>query len=242
MTSHLLSPLTILSTLLTAFIAFLFWYRVHMIARSLDISKSRKNSISIISGFLLAGWFVLVLLFALADIYHVSEDFLSPLVPIGFALPFIIGWHLMKTSASFQMVLDKLTQEWLIALQFYRTGGIIFILLYFQGLLPALFAFSAGIGDLIVGLSAPIVAYFCWKKTSFSRNLVIAWNVIGIIDLILAITFGILLVLPEQFTPITSTPSTELMTIFPLVLVPVFAVPFGILLHIFSLRLLFKKK
>ena len=242
MSTHFLSPLTIISVCLTLFMAFLFWLRMHKITQTLDIPNEKKNKTSIISGALLFGWFFLVLLLAILDFYHVSEKIISPLVPLGFAVPIIIGLYLMKTSATFQMILDRISQEWLIALQVYRIGGIVFVLLYYQGLLPAYFAFPSGVGDLVVGLSAPIVAFLYWKRASFSRSLAIAWNGIGILDLLIAIGSGMILVFNPPFQLIPVSPTTEIMTQFPLVLVPVFAVPFSLLLHLFSVRLLFKRK
>ncbi len=225
---------------LTLLIAVLFWIRIHKIVQAMDFAPQKKLRITIISGLALVGWFFLVLGLALIDIFHVTPEFLSPFVPLGFFIPVFVGYRLMKTSVTFQKILDNLSQEWLILIQTYRFGGIVFLFLFAQGLLPGLFAIPSGVGDVIVGLSAPAVAFFYWKRKSFSKKLAIAWNVFGIVDLVIAIATGIILVFPVPIQLVAVTPTTEIMTQLPLVLVPAFAVPLGLLLHVFSLRLLLK--
>jgi hypothetical protein len=62
----------------------------------------------------------------------------------------------------------------------------------------------------------------------------IAWNVYGLIDLLSAISMGILYS-PSSFGVLRTGLSTELMTTFPVHLIPTFFVPLGILLHMLSL-------
>jgi len=232
---------SVLSVGILVVITFILWNRIQLISRSLKLPESERNSVGRVSGIFLFGWLLISLALAVLDFYHVTPQFISPLVPLGFALPVIIGLHLMQNSSTFQKVLDALPQELLILLQVPRIGGVVFLLLYMQGVLPALFAIPSGVGDLIVGLSAPIVWYYYSKNGAWSRNLAIAWNAVGILDLAIAIITGVLLAVPPQYSIISSTPSTEPMTLFPLVLIPVFAVPLGLLMHVFSLRLLLKR-
>lgn len=128
----------------------------------------------------------------------------------------------------------------MIASQIYRVVGISFIPLYYQGLLPAAFAFPSGYGDIVVGITAPFVAYMYAKKKPYSRELALIWNMIGIADLVIAIGIGNLgYPRPLQMLPLH--PSTELLSLFPLVLIPLFAVPLALVLHFFSFRMLIKK-
>jgi hypothetical protein len=61
-----------------------------------------------------------------------------------------------------------------------------------------------------------------------------AWNVFGILDLIVAVTTGFLTA-PSLLQPIEIQPTSELMTVLPMVLIPVFLVPLSIVLHLASL-------
>ena len=86
----------------------------------------------------------------------------------------------------------------------------------------------------MVGLSAPLVAYAYARAPRQFVGRVKAWNVLGILDLTVAVTLGFL-TSPSAITPIAVHPSSELVTMLPMVLIPVYMVPLSILLHIASL-------
>ena len=53
--------------------------------------------------------------------------------------------------------------------------------------LPGLFAWPAGLGDVLVGVLAPVVAIAYARGPGENEDLVSAWNFFGIVDLIVAI-------------------------------------------------------
>src|SRR6185436_17198859 len=61
-----------------------------------------------------------------------------------------------------------------------------------------------------------------------------AWNVFGILDLMIAVGTGFLTA-PSLLVPFESQPTSELMTILPMVMIPVYLVPLSIVLHLASL-------
>jgi hypothetical protein len=66
-----------------------------------------------------------------------------------------------------------------------------------------------------------------------AAGLVAAWNVLGLLDLIDALGLGFFTA-PSRFA-LEIQPTSDLMTVLPLVLVPVYLVPLSIVLHIASL-------
>jgi hypothetical protein len=64
--------------------------------------------------------------------------------------------------------------------------------------------------------------------------LVRGWNVLGLLDLAVAITTGFL-TSPSPFQAFSFDAPNELISAFPLVMVPVFAVPLTVILHVASL-------
>src|SRR5262245_59414214 len=60
--------------------------------------------------------------------------------------------------------------------------GIVFLVLYSQGALPGVFAIPARWGDMALGMTAPLLAWF-WKPP-FSYKTAILWNVLGILELV----------------------------------------------------------
>jgi hypothetical protein len=133
-------------------------------------------------------------------------------------------------------IIDAVPQSWIVAVQLYRALGVIFLILYTTDKLPGLFAWPAGVGDIIVGLLAPIVALACARDKRRSAGLVNAWNVFGILDLFVAVTTGFI-----TSTLFTYEPPNELISVFPLVLIPVYLVPLSILLHLASLAKLHRR-
>jgi hypothetical protein len=101
------------------------------------------------------------------------------------------------------------------------------------GKVPAVFAVPAGIGDVLVGVSAPFVAR---RLARGDRHAGAIWfNRLGIVDLIVAVGVGFLAAPgPTQLLPVS--PSTEQLGLLPLVLIPTAAVPLALALHVLSLR------
>jgi hypothetical protein len=120
-----------------------------------------------------------------------------------------------------QMQHNKTTAV-LIAVQTYRILGIAFLWGMTQGILDPAFAIPAGVGDILIGVTAIPFAIFLWKGYGWSKYAVVVWNVLGIADLVNAITLGI--ITSAGFT----NPTT---TTFPWVLVPTVGVPLALALH-----------
>lgn len=223
------------SVVLSSF-AFLIltWLMFHYAARKLG---NKRWKFSLITLIILIGWFSLVYIIGKMGIFA-KNPLIAPFILIGFIVLFGL---LQKVYASqtVRNIADEIPVPFIVGIQTYRTVGYGFLILYAQGILPAVFAFSAGIGDMIVGISAPFVALFYFLKIPFSRKLAIVWNIIGIADLVVAIGIGIL-GFPRPIQTLPLSPSTEPFSLFPLALIPLFAVPLATLLHFFSLRVLRK--
>lgn len=222
------------SVVLSSFVFLvLTWLMVYRTAFSIKLKN--KHLFSFITALILLGWFSLV--FFLGKIgFFARNDLVAPYIFISFILLFGI---LQKVYYSdiIKFIGNAIPVHWIVGIQIYRIVGYGFIVLYFQGLLPAAFAFSSGIGDMIVGFSAPFVAYLYYLKKTYSKKLVIIWNIIGIADLVIALSVGIIgFPRPIQLVPLE--PSTELLSLFPLVIIPLFAVPLALFLHFCSLRAL----
>jgi len=125
-------------------------------------------------------------------------------------------------------------QHWLIGVQLYRALGVIFLILYGTGKLPGAFAWPAGLGDTLVGILAPVVAVAYARAPHKNADMVSAWNLFGLADLVVAVTAGFL-TSPSPFQLFAFDLPSELVSQFPLVLVPVFLVPVSVLLHLASL-------
>ena len=116
----------------------------------------------------------------------------------------------------------------------FRVAGIIFLILMFQGHLPAAFALPAGLGDIAVGIAAPGIARKLAHGTG--RRAALRFNALGILDLVNAMVIGALV----GYKLISVTPSGAPISELPLALIPSAAVPLLFTLHILSISSLRK--
>jgi hypothetical protein len=129
----------------------------------------------------------------------------------------------MKSASNYskQLQYNKITSL-LIAVHTWRVGGIAFLWGMTQGLLDPEFAIPAGVGDILIGVTAIPFAIFLWKGYSWSKYAIVVWSVLGIADLVNAVTLGA--ITNPDFR--TSTMAT-----FPWILIPTVAVPSALALH-----------
>jgi hypothetical protein len=64
----------------------------------------------------------------------------------------------------------------------------------------------------------------------------LGWNIFGLLHLLTAVGLGTGYLIVALRPGIEALPTAAAMTFFPLVLIPTFAVPLGIILHIHSIR------
>jgi len=123
----------------------------------------------------------------------------------------------------------------LVAVQTYRIVGVVFVVAWAQGALPAAFALPAGLGDVAIGLLAPFVAAAVSRRVPGHRSWAIAWNVAGLADLISAVFRGV--THTDSVLGIFAThPTTDALARYPFSLIPTFLVPTAIILHALALR------
>lgn len=180
----------------------------------------------------LVGWFLISIALAWFGVYRGEADRL-PTIQFGIFVPILIGLALMATK-TVRRVIDAVPQSWIVGVQVYRALGLVFILLYAMGELPALFAWPVGIGDIAAGLAAPAVALAYARDPAANARAVVIWNVVGIADLVVALATGFL-TSPSPLQLFALNKPNELIAAFPLAIVPVFLVPLSILLHVASL-------
>lgn len=181
-------------------------------------------------------WFALA--FGLSTQNYFQSKFGGPLPPhilYGIMLPILLFGPVVLRSTRFERLLEQFAQPVLVGFQLYRALGVLFLIALGAGLLPAVFAYPAGIGDILTGVFAVITALVYLRYGLAAGSLVKAWNIFGILDLVVAVSLGFV-TSPGVFLLLSTDTPNALITSWPMVLVPVFAVPMSILLHFCSLR------
>ena len=160
-----------------------------------------------------------------------AQGFFAP-IAVTVAAPvalFLAAYALLPRFRAFVLAQDirRLTM-----LQHWRVLGFVFLALYAHGVLPGLFAWPAGVGDVAIGIAATwMVARIDGDPDFVLSSGFVRFNLLGLLDFTTAIvtaglTAGAFAGLTEA--GLTSAP----MDVWPLNIFPSFIVPAFIILHL----------
>ena len=193
-------------------------------------TSTRDARIAIVSGGVLSLWAVVAAGLAYRGFFQPQDAESVPPVGINLIVVLPVLFVSLATSPSLRRLLTQ--QANLIRLHLWRLVGIVFLVLMVRGQVPALWALPAGIGDILVAVTAPWIARDV--DTPRGRRRALIWNLLGIADLIVAVGLGIM-TSPGPTQVFHTVPTSEFMTHFPMALVPTFLVPLAFTLHVISL-------
>jgi hypothetical protein len=178
----------------------------------------------------LAVWFLLVLSLGFAGAFVAAPGTPPIGIAIGVAAPLVLFFASLRLSQSFRAFVLSLDLRLIAGIQAWRWAGLGFLDLYAYKVLPAVFALPAGLGDMAIGVTAPWIILALVRQPGFAASRTfIRWNVLGILDLLIAVSIG---AASAFFT--TGAPgeiSTAPMATLPLLLIPAFLVPLFLMLH-----------
>ena len=192
------------------------------------VGRRAATAVTATSAAVLGGWLVVSGLLARAGVYRQDPGEVPwfPVVVAGFLIALVLATRIPLVS---RILADPGTPARLALPHTLRVVGVLFLIVMAQGHLPAAFALSAGLGDIAIGVAAPLVARRLASDND--RTGAVRFHVLGILDLIVAGSIGFLLIGLVEVTP-----STAPLLLLPLALVPTVAVPLALALHIVSLR------
>jgi hypothetical protein len=175
-------------------------------------------------------WVALSQYLGSANAYFASSENAVPTVLLGLLIPLAVAALGLWLSGSIASLVSAIPLPWLVAAQIYRIGGGIFLVLWADGRLPWQFALPAGIGDVTTGALAVVVAIILARGAEGARRAAYAWSLLGIADLALAVTMGAM-TSPGPAHLLALEAPNLLISSYPLVMVPTFAVPLALMLH-----------
>ncbi|HEX7914977.1 hypothetical protein [Rudaea sp.] len=181
----------------------------------------------------LAVWLGIVLILGASGAYLGAPG--QPPLPVfaGAVVPLLVFAIALRLLPAFREFLLALDLRLIVGIQAWRWAGFGFVALYANHVLPGLFAWPAGLGDMAIGVVAP------WWIVALSKNPDVAassrfrlWNALGILDFVVAFTTATICAMTiTTDTPPTIAPMGQL----PLVLIPAFMVPLFVMLHVVAL-------
>jgi len=172
------------TTVLTAVIAVILYAVIAM----MPLSPVQKLTTATIAGL----WIGFAIALGTTGIYAVAATPV-PAVGVMVALPSIVIGAAALLSSGVRATLLALPVPLLLGLNALRIlPGAFILLLASQGKLSGPFPQSAGWGDIIVGVIAIPLMLVAARNFAGSRSAVLAWNILGTLDLMEAVALGVL--------------------------------------------------
>src|SRR5947209_9764646 len=186
-----------------------------------------------VASFFLA-WLVLIFILGARGAFVVAGGGPPLALLIGLVAPltlFLVGYSANRQLREFILSVDL---RLIVGIQAWRWAGFGFLTLYTYKVLPGIFAWPAGLGDMAIGVTAPLVLAALLRRPDFagSKRFVL-WNLSGILDLAVAVSIGP--VVPRLAPSLFAGATPAAMTHLPLLLIPAFLVPTFLMLHLTAL-------
>lgn len=150
------------------------------------------------------------------------------LIPPGL---FLVAYWSLPSLRAWVMGLDLAL---VVGVQTFRVIGIVFLIDFAQGDLPAIFALPAGLGDIAVGIFALIVTLKVARDPDRHNGKIRALVAAGFLDFTAAFTFATLASSGMPLAPIDTSLPVAAQTL-PTSLIPTLAVPFFMIAHLIAL-------
>jgi len=197
-----------------------------MVLRSLS-NAGAKKSMLVVMALVFSAWLIIDYLL-IANGFFSATGMPQFAFSVAVVIPIIIGYVVIKLYQPLRQVVDAMSTETFLRLQYWRS--IFGILFFFTAALPLWFQLVGGLGDIAAGIGAFLALKYFHKNPNNEREAIVRGNAIGILDFIIVINFGVLVVLKDRSPDIMFD------------LIPLYVVPQFILFHVFSLMRLNKLK
>ena len=183
-------------------------------------------------GLVLVLWFIAAAIIGTSHILLNTEASLIPPIVVTVFVPVAAFIGLYLGSTTFRRFVLAQDIETLTMLQNWRIIGFAFLPLYFYGALPGLFAWPAGLGDVAIGLAAPIVLLRMRRDPAYATSAgLVRYHYLGLLDFVVAAgTAGLAAGAYAELTPDGVTSAA--IDVWPLNMFPSFAVPIFVILHV----------
>ena len=176
---------------------------------------------------IVVAWFAFALTGGALHLFRTDAQRLGVAVAIAASTPILLFAIWFAASKRFREITTSASARTLTALETFRVVGLTFVLLYLAGHLPGIFALPAGLGDMAIGATAPLIAARFAKPEH--RTGFIVWQLLGMLDLVTAVTLG------TTATFLRPGSDMTLMTVLPLSLIPTFFVPLYLMFHVINI-------
>ena len=229
---------------LPSYIAILFGITTLLVAGILFVAikkaqteTTKKKATVILFGLLV--WLALQAFLALNGFY--KDIRITPPKMLLIAIPPLATIVILFLTSSGRKFIDSLPLQTLTWLHIARIAvEFVLYFLFLHRAVPQLMTFDGRNFDIIAGITAPLIAWFGFKKQLLNKKIILAWNIICLL-LVLNITINAVLSLPTPFQRFAFEQPNIAVLYFPFNWLPAFVVPVVIFSHLAAIRQLTRK-
>lgn len=227
---------------LSALLFFLIFLGYHKALKMSGMEAKARNKQFSETVLYLSIW-VVAYLSSLSVTKILQDTSLPPRFLLLVFVPIIIVLILFYRKNKDNPVLHAMPKSWPVYYQTFRIAVEVLILYtFYKGVLPQTATFEGFNFDILMGISAPFMAYFIFKDPVKHKTLARIWNVLGIF-MVLTVAFIVAtsIYLPSFWGATEPLVKMEFLA-FPYLLLPGFLAPSAIFMHIVSLMQLRENK
>jgi hypothetical protein len=214
-----------------ALIIVIYLMAVNVSLKAITDTKQQKRFIQR-TGLVLVCWLTYVSAISVTGIFQ--QVSFPPRIPLLLVLPAFLFFIYFFTNKRFKTIIDHTPHTWPVFFQSFRV--IVELLIwgeFMKGILPQSATFEGRNFDILIGLTAPLIAFFTFVKPKISKALFILWNIAGLGTL--AIVVFILMrhayFMPNEGVSILRRGFGD----FPYTFLAGLFMPLAVFMHIFSL-------
>jgi len=223
--------LTLSYFLLSLAMILLTLYTIRMVQQKRGIKSTKAVQKALFIFFI---WFNYLWMLSISG--FLTELQLPPRIPLFLFFPFALFTFIFCRRAAKSQWINELPLTWLTYPQSFRIA-VEFLLLFtfMKGIIPKEATFEGFNFDILMGISAPIMAFFVFSKPNVNLKLALSWNILGILMILfVAIIIATSFYNPSIWGQTKTMVSTQFLR-FPYLLVAGFLAPFGIFMHALSI-------
>lgn len=226
--------LSLFLIIIVVIILFCLYYGLNYAFTALGFSSKKKNISLLITFTVICGWLAVSAALAsrgfFTDFTSLPPRLLVALIPPSLAIGYI------SSSQRVNNILSVLPKSWMIYTQSFRILMELFLfLMLVSSALPIQMTFEGRNFDIIIGLTAPVIAYFSYSKKVWPKIVPLLWNLAGILLISNVLIIG-LLSTPGPLRKFFNEPANTMIAQFPFIWIAALIIPFAYLLHILSIK------
>ena len=221
----------ILLTLLLAIALYLMAVRVSL--RAIKDPQKQKRFIQR-TAIVLIGWLVYISAASVTGIFAITV--FPPRIPLLLVLPAFLFFVYFFTAPRFRNFITLVPPAWPVYFQSFRVMVELLIWgLYMKGIFPQSATFEGHNFDILIGLTAPFVAYYTFTKARLGKIIFKLWNIAGLSTLVIIVS----IIMRHAYLPSMQNNPENVLTkgfgTFPYTFLAGLFMPLAVFMHIFSL-------